>query len=276
MAFSQKILIPSAVITFAPVLGKIVHDRTSAQKTNKAITRYLTYLVYIIAIIALILIWAYAFIGTWVASILGSTLVIGLAFILGIFSSSILGNVLGYAVLGGTNEFKEGDHVQIGDSCGEVVEVGVFFTRIKTIQDEIISIPNLTVMGKEIRNFSALKEVGIRAQITLGYDVDEDKVQAILIEAAQKTTGVLFSPDKAPSVLFRELGPSSITYELNVFTNEPNKLVQIKSDLIRNMLVELKKAGIDITSSTYVTIRNQEKTLPQPVTQYLDRKKANS
>ncbi len=260
LAVSRKMIIPATILSVSPALGKIVRDRVSVQKTNKSINRYLTYLVYIIAIIALILIWAYAFIGTWLAELLGNGMVIGLTFILGLFSSSVLGNVLGYAILGGTNEFKVGDRVQIGTTYGDIVEVGVFFTRVKTIKDEIISIPNLVVMGKEIQNFSALKEVLIYVPVTIGYDIDKDAVQKLLIESAKKTKGIVLSEDKKPFVLFRDLGNYSITYEINAYTNEPNSLIEIKSDLINNILTDFKKAGVEIMSPMHVAMRNSENT----------------
>jgi small-conductance mechanosensitive channel len=259
LALSKRMIIPATIVSVSPALGKIVHDRASVQKTNKSLTKYLTYVVYILVAIALILIWAYDSIGTWVAGLLGNSLVIGLTFILGLFSSSVLGNVLGYAILGGTNEFKVGDRVQIGDSYGDIVEVGVFFTRVKTIKDEIISIPNLTVMSKEIRNFSALKEVLIYIPITLGYDIDKDKAQHLLIESARRTKGIL-QTGKPPFVLFRELGNYSITYEINAYTDEPNQLVVIKSELIDNILTDFKRAGVEIMSPTHIAIRNSENT----------------
>ncbi|MCL2135167.1 MAG: mechanosensitive ion channel family protein [Candidatus Bathyarchaeota archaeon] len=257
LACSKKIIIPAIIITASSALGKLVNDTATAKKTNKAITQYLTYIVYCISLIALFLIWTYHLIGTWISDIIGSGLVIMLTFILGLFSSSVLGNVLGYAILGGTNEFKVGDRVQIGDGCGDVIKVGFFFTRIKTVKDEIISIPNLTVMNKEIHNFSALQDVLLYVPIYLGYDVDKDIVQTTLIEAAHKTNGVMSAPNKEPFVLLRELGPCTITYELNVHINEPCKIAQIKSDLISNMLTELKKAGIDTSPPTYITIKNK-------------------
>ncbi len=275
LALSKKMIIPATIISVSPALGKIVRDKASVQKTNKSINRYLTYLVYFIVIVALVLIWAYSFIGTWVAGILGNGLVIALTFILGLFSSSVLGNVLGYAILDGTNEFKVGDRVQIGDSYGDIVEVGVFFTRIKTIKDEIISIPNLTVMGKEIRNFSALKEVLIYVAVTLGYDIDKDQAQRILIESAQKTKNIVLTPEKKPFILFRDLGNYSITYEINAYTDEPNLLIETKSELINNILTDFKKAGVEIMSPTHIAIRNSENTvLTMP--RYIDGIKSKS
>ena len=256
-AFAKKIVIPAAMITVSPAVGKIVRDPTAVKKTNKSLAQYLTYLVYIITIGMLVLIWAYEIIGTWFADILGSGIIIILTFVLGLFSSSVLGNVLGYAILGGTHEFKVGDRVRIGDIHGDIIDIGFFFIHIKTIRDEIISIPNLTVMNKEIHNYSILGEVALNVQVTLGYDVDKDYAQETLIEAANKTQGILSSPERAPFVLLLELGAYSVTYDLNAYTNEPNRLAQVKSELISNMLIELKKAGIVIATPTLMAIKRE-------------------
>ncbi|MDR0461588.1 MAG: mechanosensitive ion channel family protein [Nitrososphaerota archaeon] len=264
LSLAKKIIIPVILIAVSPALGKIVHDTHYVKKANKSVTQYLTYTIYIITIGLLILIWAYELVGTWFADILGNGLVIMLTFILGLFSSSVLGNVLGYTILGGTHEFKVGDRVEIDGIYGDIVDCGFFFIHIRNIRDEIISIPNLTAMSKEIHNFSAMGEVALNVPVTLGYDVDKDYAQQTLIEAATKTTGILSPPNRAPFVLLRELGAYAITYELNAYTNECNRLVQVKSELISNMLVELKKAGITIATPTIITIKDEEKTLPHP------------
>ena len=263
LALSKKIIIPASVIAVSPAVGKIVRNPLSARKFNKSMTNYLTYIVYFIVVGALVIIWAYPLIGSWLSDVLGNSLVIMLTFVLGLLSSSVLGNVLGYAIIGGTHEINVGDRIQIDDIHGDVVDVGFFFTHIRTLRDEIVSLPNLTIMNKEIHNFSVMQKVAIYVQVTLGYDVDKDYAQTTLIEAALKTEGILSSHDKAPFVLLRELGAYSITYELNAYTDNPNQLVQIKSALINNMLIELKKAGITIATPTIVTIKGEEKTLPQ-------------
>jgi small-conductance mechanosensitive channel len=273
LAVSKKIIIPAIIMTISPVVGKVVRDPRSRQKTVKSTTQYITYLVYFATIVALILIWAYSFIGEWIAGFLGTGLIVALTFVLGLFTSSVLGNVLAYTVLNGSQEFKTGDRVQIGESYGDIVEVGIFFTRIKTIKDEIISIPNLNVMGKELKNFSALKEVLIFVSVSLGYDVDKDKAKRILIESAEKTSGIVttnkkstdflrdlesaqkasgnVAADRKPFVLLRDLGNYAITYEINAYTD----LVNIKSELIDNILSEFKKSNIEILSPFHVATR---------------------
>jgi small-conductance mechanosensitive channel len=274
-SISKKIIIPASIIAFSPALGKIVRNPTAEKKFNKTLSQYLTFAVYFIVIGALILIWTYSFIGTWIADLLGSSLIIMLTFVLGLFSSSVLGNILGHAIIGGTHELKTGDHIQIDEVRGDVIDVGFFFTHIKTIRDEIISIPNLTIMNKEIRNFSTLQKVALNVQVTLGYDIDKDHAQVTLIQAALKTDGILFSSDKSPFVLLRELGSYAITYELNAYIDEPNLIVRIKSDLISNMITELKMAGIDIATPTIVTLKGDEKTLSRTISRHTNSKKSD-
>lgn len=255
LAVSKKIIIPAVIVTISPVVGKVVRDPSSRIKTFKSTSQYLTYIIYFAVIVALILIWAYSFIGAWIAGFLGTGLIVALTFVLGLFTSSVLGNVLAYTVLNGSQEFKTGDRVQIGESYGDIVEVGIFFTRIKTIKDEVISIPNLTVMTKELKNFSALKEVLIYVSVSLGYDVDKDQAKKLLIESAEKTSGIVTASDKKPFVLLRDLGNYSITYEINAYTDRPNSLVTIKSELIDNILSEFKKSDIEILSPFHVSAR---------------------
>jgi small-conductance mechanosensitive channel len=257
LSISKKMIIPATIVTISPAIGKVCRDPKSRQKTVKSTVKYFTYVVYLIALIALVLIWAYSFLGTWVAGVLGTGLVVTMTFVFGLFTSSVLGNVLAYTVLSGSNELKKGDRVQIGESYGDVEEVGVFFTRIRTIKDEIISVPNLSVMGKEIRNFSALKKVLIYASVTLGYNIDKDQAKKILIESAEKTKGILTSNESKPFVLLRDLGNFTITYEINAYTSKPNMLIQIKSDLIDNILTGFKKAGLEILSPSHFVVRQK-------------------
>ena len=206
-------------------------------------------------IIALICIWAYSYIGMWLIGGLGTSLIIILTFVLGLFTSSILGNVLAYWVLNNIPEFKRGDRVQIGDAYGDIVDLGTFFTKIKTIKDEIVSIPNFTIMSKNVKNFSALKTVLIHVPVTLSYNVDKDEAKKILIRCAEKTGGIIKTSNKGPFVLLRDLGKHTVTYEINAYTNKPNELVEIKSELIDNILEEFKRSKIELLSPTYVALK---------------------
>jgi small-conductance mechanosensitive channel len=256
LAVVQKIIIPTLIGAIQPTLSKLIREPTSRKRTFYSLGRYLTYGSYAVFIIAIAYIWAFTYVAAWVSGFLGTGLVITLTFVLGLFTSSVLGNVLAYLILDGTTEFRKGDRVQIGDSYGDIMETGFFFTRVKTIKDEIISIPNLTIMGKEVKNYSAMKAVLIYIQVTLGYDTDKDEAKRLLIESAESTKGILNNEEKKPFVLFRELGNYTVTYEINAYTDKPNDLINIKSELIDTILTNFKRADIEILSPSHVAVRN--------------------
>lgn len=135
------------------------------------------------------------------------------------------------------------------------MEVGMFFTRVRTIKDEMISIPNLAVIAKEVKNFSALDAVLIHIPVTLGYDVDKEEAKRLLIECAEETEGIMTSRERRPFVLLTDLGKYTVTYEINAYTDRPNELVKIKSDLIDNILKVFKESKIALLSPTYVALR---------------------
>lgn len=257
LAIAKRFLVPIFTVAVSPAIGKVVREPEARSRTVESIRRYLTYLTYLIAVIALLVIWAYSYIGGWIIGFFGTGMIVALTFVLGLFTSSVLGNILAYSVLNSTTEFKTGDRVQIGETYGDVIEIGFFFTRIKTIKDEIISIPNLVIMGKEVKNFSSMKAVLIYVSVTLGYDVDKDEAKRLLIDCAEKTKGVLTGTNKKPFVLLRDLGNYAVTYEINAYTNRPNELVTIKSELIDNILSEFKKSNIEILTPAQIAVREK-------------------
>lgn len=252
-AVFKRFLLPLVEKSATQAVKKFIKEPLAARKIRKSLRQCTTYFGYLVVIIALICIWAYSYLGVWLIGGLGTSLIIILTFVLGLFTSSILGNVLAYWVLGNISEFKRGDRVQIGDAYGDIVDLGTFFTKIKTIKDEIVSIPNLTIMGKNVKNFSALKAVLIPVSVTLGYNVDKDEAKRILIRCAEKTRGI--TRKKRPFVLLRDLGKYTVTYEINAYTNKPNELVEIKSELIDNILAEFRRSKIELLSPTYVTLK---------------------
>jgi small-conductance mechanosensitive channel len=265
LAIAIKIVIPTIVVAASPALTRMIREPAARTNASRSVSRYLTYIIYLFAILAIIYVWAYSFIGTYIAGVLGTGLIVALTFVLGLFTSSVLGNILAYVVLDGTTEFKTGDRVQIGEDYGDIVELGFFFTRVKTIKDEVISIPNLAIINKEIKNFSGLKTVQIYIPVTLGYDIDKEEAKKQLIKCAEMTNGlILDDPDKKPYVLFRDLGNYTITYEINAYTDKPNRLINIKSDLIDNILTEFKKANMEILSPTHIVVRRHPDALEEP------------
>lgn len=256
-ALYRRYIVPASTKFLSSAIDRFVRRPEAKERAYSSIIRYFTYAGYIVVAFALVGVWAYSYIGTWLAGTLGTTIVLILTFIFGLFTSSVLGNLLAYWVLHNTIEFKVGDRVQIDKTYGDIVELGFFFTRVKTIKDEIISLPNLVVMAKEVQNFSTLEAVLIHIPVTLTYDVDVDEAKQLLIKCAEEIEGIIVNDDKKPFVLFLELGKFTVTYEINAYTDKPNELIEIKSDLIEKILHQFKQAKIELLSPTFVTLRKE-------------------
>ena len=247
----NRFFVPTVRRLFSPVVGGFAKEPLARRRMLSHLERYTTYFGYLIAVLALLAIW-YSKMGPWLANFLTNTFILIMSFMIGLFTSSVLGNVLAYWTLSNVTEFKKGDRIQIGDAFGDVIDFGFFFVKIRTSKNEVISIPNLKVVENGLINYSALGTVLIHIPITLSYELDKEKVEEVLIRSAVKTDGIIHDGNKKPFVLLldvfysTELGRNAVTYELNAYTNRPNDIAKIRSQLIENMLEEFKKRGIKI------------------------------
>jgi len=168
-------------------------------------------------------------------------------------ASGSIGNFIAGLILMSWRPFKEGDRVEVGKGAyGDVVEVDIVFTKVKTIKDEIISVPNLQIIGNSVTNYSSLRRVIVHTSISVGYDVKRNVVEALLIEAASKTEWLLNNPK--PFVYVKSLANFWVEYELNAYTERPSKLVAIYSDLHKNILDSFNKASVGLLSPDYLAL----------------------
>lgn len=146
------------------------------------------------------------------------------------------------------------------------MEKTLFVTRIKTFKQEIITIPNSSVLSSHVINFNAiLREPGgylvLHTTITLGYDVPWRNVHAVLIQAATATDGIVSDP--SPFVLQTNLNDYNVSYELNAYSNHPEVMPVIYSVLHQNIQDYCNQAGIEILSPAYSSLRDgNHSTIP--------------
>jgi small-conductance mechanosensitive channel len=186
-------------------------------------------------------------------------------FLLSLGSTSMVTNIVSGIVLTYTRGLKIGDRVQIADSTGDVIDRTLLVTRVRTIKNVIISIPNAIVMKNMIVNYSTEadeKGLILHTSVTIGYDVPWRQVHQLLIQAAQATPDVLATPH--PFVLQTSLDDFYISYELNAYTAKAPKMAVIYSELHQNILDQFNQAGVEIMSPSYMALRDGGAiTIPQ-------------
>ena len=197
----------------------------------------------------------------------GVSVFVGLLISLG--STSVISNLMSGMVITYMRPFIKGDRIRIGDTYGDVVEKTPFVIRVQTPKNEIITVPNSTVLSSNVINYSSrTKEAGdpgviVYATITMGYDVPWMQIQRLLIEAALKTPFVL--PKPVPFVLQTALNDFSISYQINAYTKEATKIPLIYSVLYTNILDTFRDAGLEMITFHYQAYRDGNKERIPPV-----------
>jgi small-conductance mechanosensitive channel len=185
----------------------------------------------------------------------GVSIFLGVLFSLG--STSAIANIVAGIVITYMRPFMIGDRVKIGESVGDVLEKNLLVTRIRTIKNEEITIPNATIINAHLWNYSkSASSIGIilHTTVTIGYDVPSKKVTDLLLQAAQNTKDL--SREFKPFVLQKSLGDFYVEYELNVYTKQPKKMAVLRSELNNSILQAFNQANVEILSPHYNAYRD--------------------
>jgi small-conductance mechanosensitive channel len=189
----------------------------------------------------------------------GVSVFLGVLFSLG--STSAISNMVAGLVITYMRPFKVGDRIKIGEITGDVIEKNLLVTRLLTIKNEEITIPNSSVLSGNTINYSAKsKSEGliIHTTVTIGYGVPWKDMHQALIDAALRTE--MIEKDPAPFVLQTSLGDFYVAYQINAYTREANKQATIYSWLHQNIQDVCNERGIEILSPHYRAERDGNST----------------
>ncbi len=222
-----------------------------------------TYRLVRLLLVAFAVIVAYPYIpGSGSEAFKGVSLFIGVIFSLG--SSSVIGNVIAGYTMTYRRAFKVGDRVKIGDYLGDVETVRVLVTYLRTPKNEVVAIPNSSILNGEVVNYSTLaKQQGLILHTTvgIGYETPWRQVEAMLLQAAERTPGLLREP--SPFVRHNSLGDFCVVYEINVYCAEPQLMGLLYTELHRNILDVFNDYGVQIMTPAYEGDPEQAKLVPR-------------
>jgi small-conductance mechanosensitive channel len=190
------------------------------------------------------------------------SLFIGVIFSLG--SSSLIGNVIAGYSMTYRSAFKLGDRVQIGNHVGWVDRMRLLVTHLRTPKNEIVIVPNSAILATEVVNYTTLaheRGLILHTTVGIGYETPWRQVEAMLIESARRTPGLLQEPP--PFVLQRALGDFAVTYEINAYCNAPDEMLALYSALHQNILDVFNEYGVQIMTPAYENDPKQPKLVPK-------------
>lgn len=189
----------------------------------------------------------------------GVSVFMGLLFSLG--STGVISNLIAGMVITYMRPFVKGDRIRIGDTFGDVIEKSPFVIRVLTPKNEVVTVPNSTVLSANVINYSVKSNddgLIINTIVTLGYDVAWLQINELLIKAALQTAYVEQKP--SPFVLQTGFNDFSVSYQINAYTKEAGKQAFIYSELYKHIQDIFRDAGIEIMSPHYQVIRDGDVT----------------
>ncbi len=205
-----------------------------------------------VVVILIALVFAVPYIpGSDSAAFQGLTILVGAMLSLG--ANSVVSNMLAGLFVIYRRSTSIGDRIQIGEHVGDVVQIKLMETHLKSIKNELISIPNAQLMNSDVVNYSKKTDGSgllLHTTVGIGYEEPPAKVDAMLIEAARRTKGLKAKPE--PFVLWTALADYAINYQINAYTTRGAFIPRIKSDLHRNIVAVFNENKVQIMTPSYM------------------------
>ena len=179
-------------------------------------------------------------------------------------SSTAISNTIAGMLLIYMRAFELGERIEVKGIQGDVVEKSLLATRLRTINNEEITIPNTMLLSNPTVNYTRQAKTNdglvLTTAVTIGYDIPWRKVHELLLAAGQQTPQILDNP--APEVYQKALDDFYVRYELRVRTHHSEQMAAIYSALHQNIQDAFAQAGVEITSPHFRAQRTVENTLP--------------
>ena len=231
-------------------------DADTAQPTKKLAT---------VALWLLAVVVAYPYLpGSGTDAFKGLSVFVGLVVSLG--SSGVVNQAMSGFMLMYSKALRIGDWVHVGDVEGEVLQLGMLSTKVRTREGEEVTVPNAVVISKETVNYTRFAKEGVQVStvVTIGYDTPWRQVHAMLEQAAAMTPGLR----KDPPAFVLQTGLSDFypEYKLKAVIEDPPTRPRVLSDLHKNIQDLFNQYGVQIMSPHY------EADPPQPIVVRPDRR----
>lgn len=222
-----------------------------------------TYRLVRIFIIIFALVIAYPFIpGSDSAAFQGISVLLGVLFSLG--STSVISNVIAGYTMTYRRAFRVGHRVKIGNTVGDVTEMRILVTHLKTPKNEEVIIPNSTILNGEVTNYSTMAQAQgliLHTTVGIGYEVPWRQVEAMLLLAAEHSDGLLKEPK--PFIRQKSLADFAVNYELNAYCDDASRMMALYTEMHRNIQDVFNENGIQIMTPSYREDPPEPKIVPK-------------
>jgi small conductance mechanosensitive channel len=201
-------------IWIAKLLAKSFSKVLTKREVDQTLVKFFVSLVRI-ALIVFVIISAASQVGIQTASFVAVIGAAGLA--IGFALQGSLSNLAAGVMLIIFKPVKVGDYIEGGGDAGSVESVGIFITTLLTPDNKVVYIPNSTLTGGNITNYSAMDTRRVDMVFGIGYSDDIDKAKHVIQSVLNNDSRILKDP--APQVVVSELADSSVNFNVRPWVN---------------------------------------------------------
>lgn len=212
-------------------------ERAHMEATLRGFLRNIAYA----AMLVIVIVAALQSLGVPTTSVMAVLGAAGLA--IGLALKDSLSNIASGVMLIVQRPFHVGDFVQAAGLEGTVDQIRVFQTRLRTVDNRVVVVPNSLITTAPIINFTANPQRRIDLAVGVGYEDDLKAARAVLLEVAAANPLVLAAPP--PEALVTTLGESSVNLELRAWVNTPD-YGNARSELTAAVRDGLVERGLNI------------------------------
>ena len=181
-------------------------------------------------------------IGINVRAVLGGLGVVGIA--VGFAAQDSLSNVIAGFLIFIDKPFTVGDWVKVANQYGEVSEITMRSTRIRTNNNTYVVIPNKTIINEVLVNYSKHGETRVDIKLGIAYKELIPKTRKIILQAIENLQGIARFPK--PELVVTELGDSSVNLEIRVWIEDAGSEEPVFCRVVEASKIALDEAGIQI------------------------------
>jgi len=244
----DKVLFSVVAVIVGYVLYKVIAKEVTRLKNQKRLEEHLAYTLnrvvkWVIVLVVLSAILA-AF-GVTLGVISGLLTLLG-GTIIGFAAINTIGNAIAGLIVMTSRPFRVGDRIFFNGQFADVVAIELIYTKMLTLDNVLVSVPNQELLKAEIDNFGKKRVVRRHVTVTAGFEYDSQDVEKALLEAAEKVPKTLKEPK--PYVWITKFQNYAVEYTLYVFIDDIKGLPEIDAELHRTVLGTCKKHKIDIST----------------------------
>jgi len=170
---------------------------------------------------------------------------------IGFAAKDTLSNLIAGVLLIIDRPFEIGDRIEVWSApsgsatWGDVIDIGLRATKIKTTDHIIIIIPNNEIMKRDIVNYTSIStKIRVRINVGVAYDADIEKAKDLIKDVAGEAAWI--SKEPPPKVVVRNFGESSVDLQLRVWIDNARKRMDTISYITDKVKAAFDKNGIEI------------------------------